>query len=366
MSKIYKDIRLRQGSDAWKQWRYETGIGGSEIASVLATDSFELSQLVYQPPLKLFLAKIGEPVMGFLGNVASYEGKLQERAIVERFKFYDLERPDNLLMHKNMEQKIVLNRVHRPNCVWHNPKWEWLFYSPDAAWVLPDEVNPRKFHRHAILESKLTNSMETARYANRVNPSHILQVMTGLKITGLPIGYVLLLIDGQFFEPVPVYPDKEVFQWIEDISAQFWINVVKARKIKAEYGIPYYFGVNPDTLTERQREGAELLSQLEPELVGSEHEMKFIREMIIPKPEECPRNGTDAEFELCQKYLEANENITQANAQKTKVYEQLLMSLNGSNMINFPEAPVKGCYYSYMPDKNGKPSIRVSQKIKQL
>lgn len=358
-TKIYKDIRLKQGTEAWKQWRYETGIGGSEIASVLATDSFELSQLVYTPPLKLYLLKIGEPVQQFTGNVASYEGKLQERSIVERFKYYDLERPDNMLMHKNMEEGIVLNRVLRPNCVFHNPQWEWLFYSPDAVWI-------RDRKRHGILESKLTNSMETNRYKNRVNPSHYLQVMTGLMITGLPIGYVLVLIDGQFFEPVPVYPDKEVFEWIQQISAQFWMRVAKARQIKIEYQIPAYFGVNPDMLTERQREGAELLSQLEPELIGSEHEMNFIREMIIPRPDEFPRDGDDDEFALCVEYIEAGEQIKKAEAKKREVYEKLLLSLDGCNIVNFPQAPVKGCYYSYMPDKNNKASIRVSPKIKQI
>lgn len=365
MSKIYRDIRLRQGSAEWKEWRYNTGIGGSEIASVLATDSFELSQLCYTPPIKLFLSKISEPVQQFTGNISSEEGKFQEWSIVERFKYYDLERPDNMLMHENRKARNVINRVHRPNCVWHNPTWEWLFYSPDAAWVMPNEDNPNRWHRHAVLESKLTNSMETARYLNRVNPSHVMQVLLGLMITGLPIGYILLLIDGQFFEPVPIYPDKEMFEWIQDISGQFWLRVAKARKIKAEYGIPYYFGVNPDTLTERQREGAELLSQLEPDLVGSDHECKFIREMIIPRPEETPRDGTDEEYALCQNYLEANEKIDKAEAEKKKVYNELVLSLNGCNKINFPNAPVKGAFYSYMPDKNGRASIRVSQKIKQ-
>lgn len=362
-TKIYKDIRLRQGTDAWRQWRYDTGIGGSEIASVLATDSFELSQLVYTAPIKLFHIKIGEPVQQFTGNIASAEGKYQERPIVERFKFYDLERPDNMLMHKNMSENIVLNRVTRPNCVFHNPKWEWLFYSPDAVWLREEEL--KKWKRHGLLEAKLTNSMEVNRYTSRVNPSHWLQVSMGLMITGLPIGYVLLLIDGQFFEPVPVYPDKEVFQWIEEISAQFWLRVAKARQIKAEYGIPAYFGVNPDTLSERQKEGVELISQLEPELIGSEHEMAFIKEMIIPKAEEFPRNGTEEEWSLARQYLEANEEIEKAKATKTKAYEQILMSLNGNNVINFPDAPIKGCYYSYKADKNGKPSIYITQKIKQ-
>lgn len=362
--KIYKDIRLKQGSEEWKKWRYDTGIGGSEIASVLATSSFELSQLVYTPPLKMFLQKIGEPVQAFTGNVASHEGKFQERAIVHRFKFYDMDRPDNMLMHHNIQNKIAINKVYSPNCVFYNETIPFAFYSPDSLWM--KEYEPKKYLRQALLEAKLTNSMECARYKNKVNPSHIFQVLWGLRITGLPIGYVLTLVDGQFFEPVPVYPDAEIFQWMEDVAADFWRRVIRARMIKIEHNLPYYFGVNPESLTEQQKDGAAKISELEPGLVGSEHEMKFVREMIIPKAEEVSREGTDEEWALCEEYLQANENIKVADANKTKVYERLLLSLHGCNKINFSNAPTPGCFFSYFPDKNGKASLRVSQKIKQL
>lgn len=363
-AKIYKDVKLRQGTEEWKQWRYDTGIGGSEIASVLATSSFELSQLVYTAPIKLFLQKIGDPVQAFTGNVSSHEGKFQEKAIVKRFVYYDMDRPDNMLMHHNMQNNIVMNRVFSPNCVFYNPDLPHGFYSPDSLWM--KEIEPRKFARAGLLEAKLTNSMECARYKNKINPSHVFQVLWGLRITGLPVGYVLTLVDGQFFEPVPIYPNVEIFQWMEDVSADFWRKVLRARMIKIEHNLPYYFNVNPDSLTEQQKDGVEKISALEPALIGSEHEMKFIREMIIPKAEEVAREGTDEEWMLCEKYLQANENIKHADAEKVKIYEQLLMSLKGANMVNFSNAPVKGCYFSFMPDKNGRPSLKVSQKIKQL
>jgi predicted phage-related endonuclease len=358
MVKIYRDIRLKQGTTEWKKFREESGIGGSEIASVLATDSKELADLVYTSPLKLFLQKIGEPhLQKFTGNLKTEEGHFQETSIIERFKYYDLEQPDAYLMHLNRREGKVLNRVIRPNGVFHSKQWEWMYYSPDGLWLKPE----RK--RFGILESKLTTSMETNRYVNKVNPSHYLQVQYGLKITGLTVGYILLLIDGQWFEPIKVEPDPEIHQWIEQISAQFWYKVASARKIKIEYGIPAYFQMDPERFTERQREGIQLLQELEPSLIGSEHEVKFIREMIVPQSEEMPREGSQDEWELALQYLKINDDIKASNATKNEVLAKILHSLNGSNVINFNEG--KSGYYSYKPDKNGKPSIYVSPKLRQ-
>ena len=345
--KTYKDLRLYQGTDKWKKWRKESGIGGSEIASVLATDSRELAELVYTPPIKLHLQKIGEPVQEFTGNVPSMEGQFQERGIIERFKWWDLERPDNLGMHKNRIAGNVLNKVYNINCVFWNKDYPWLFYSPDALLM-----KGRK--RQGILESKLTTSMETRRYVNKLNPAFYFQVQTGLFLTGLEIGYALLLIDGQWFEVIPIEPDKEVHQWIEYTSAQFWTNVVKARKIKEEYGITSYFLADPETFSEKQRDGIQMLSELEPHLTGNERELDFIRAMIVPQPERNERRGTEQEKELCRQYREVTGEIKELMTRKNDVYGRLLLQLNGCNVVTFDQG-----YYSYLPDKNGKPSLYV-------
>lgn len=355
MKKEYKDLRLKQGTPEWLAWREQTGFGGSEIASVMATSSVELGELVYTPPLKLFLSKIDEPIQQFTGNINSEAGKYMENVILKYFKHYDLERPDQMQMYDNIKKKNVCNKIIKPNNVFWTKKYEWLFYSPDAV-VMKDG------NRVALCECKNTTSMEAARYTNKINPAFYLQVQAGLMITGLPIGYALVLVDGCWFEVVPIYPDPDIFKWIEEVSAQFWMRIIQARKIKIEYGIPAYFGVNPETLTDRQKEGAELLSQLEPDLLGSSHEMKWIREMIVPKPEKITREGTSEEWTLVMNYLKACEHEEIVAKEKNESYSKLLLTLDGCNYIQFDDG--KDGYYSYLPDKNGRCSLRISKKVK--
>lgn len=359
MKKQYKDIRLRQGSPEWKAWRDQQGIGGSEVASVMATVSKELADLVYMPPLKLFLQKIGEPhIQQFTGNIQSESGHCMEHVIMDYMKYYELDAPDQMKMFKNKREGIVVNGVRKPNNVVQNLQWPWMYFSPDAFLC----ESPQSQKRIAILESKNTTSMESRKYSSKINPAFYLQVQAGLMITGLPVGYACILIDGCWLEIVPIYPDKEIHKWIEETVAQFWIKVVKARKLKIEYELPCYFQVNPDTLTPKQREGAIRIAELEPNLTGSEPEVDFIRGMIIPQAEETPREGTQEEWVYALNYLKAGEEEKGAKARKNIHLAEMLSSLNGVNVINFDEG--KNGFYSYKPDKNGRPSIFVSPKLK--
>jgi hypothetical protein len=354
MKKPYKEIRLKQGTQAWLDWRQETGIGGSEVSSALATDSAELADLAYQTPIQLHLLKVGEPVTRFSGNVSSEEGKLQEPHIINRFRYYDLETPDQMSIYANMASGNKINGVYQPGNVLQNPKYPWLYYSLDA--YVTESLNSRK--AKGLIEAKLTTSMEANRYVNKVNPSHFLQLQTGLMITGFPIGYLISLVDGKWFNVLPVEPDKEIHQWIETVTAKFWTAVIKARMIKLEYGITSYINVNTDTLTEKQKEGVDILSQLEPSLIGSDHEIDFLKSMIIPRAEEIEREGTQSEFNSAIGYLQANVAVVEAEKKKKIHYGEMISTLDGFNKINFPSG-----FYSYKADKNGKASLKVSDKI---
>lgn len=355
MKKPYKDLKLKQRTPEWLTFR-STGLGGSEIASVLATDSADLSELVWTPPIKLFYEKIGEPVQPFTGNTVTEEGHFQEPAIIERFKYYDLANPDAYQMHQNRKNKIVRNQVRNHNGVFQNPKWDFLFYSPDSLYL-------REGKRAGLLESKLSTSNEAKRYTNRISPAFFLQVMMGLMVTELPVGYICLLVDGQWFEVIPVEPDKEVFEWIETVSARFWINVIKARQIKLEYEIDYYMGRNPDTLTSRQQDGVLLLQDLEPSLIGSAREVEFIKSMIEPKTEELVREGTQDEWVAIGKYIRAGNKEKELAAEKQLAYTEVLRDLGGYNKIDFGK---ENGFYSYKADKNGKASIYINPKLKEV
>lgn len=114
MKKVYKHVKLKQKSPEWVAWRQESGLGGSEVSSALATDSKELADLVYMTPIQLHLLKIGEPVTKFSGNVSSCEGQYQEAHIIERFKYFDLEVPDQMSIYSNMAADRKVNGVYQP------------------------------------------------------------------------------------------------------------------------------------------------------------------------------------------------------------------------------------------------------------
>lgn len=356
--KPYKHIRLKQGTKEWEQWRNDSGLGGSDVSSALATSSQELAKQVYMAPIQLHLLKIGEPVTRFSGNISSSEGHFQEAAIIERLKYYDLESTEQMTIYRNMAAGIKLNGIYQPKNVLVNPKYHWLFYSMDA--FLTESVKSKK--PLALVETKLTTSMETNRYENKTNPAHWVQLMTGLMITGFPYGYLVSLVDGKFFNVLKVVPDKEVFEWIEVTTAKFWQNVTRAKKVKLEYGIPAYYNVTH--FTEKQQEGVRLLQQLEPSLTGTDHELDFIKEQIVTTAEEIPREGTQEEFEAVVKYLKAKAHIDAAQAAKNIYYETMISLLNGCNVIKFNDG-VDG-YYSYKANKKGVASLHISPKIKSL
>jgi hypothetical protein len=358
MKKPYRHIKLKQKSKEWLEWRHENGIGGSEVASALATDSKELSELVYQTPIQLHLLKLGEPVTRFSGNVASEEGAHQEAAILNRLRYYDLENPDQMLIYENMRSCKKINGIYQPGGTLQNPSIPHLFYSMDA--FMTESLKSRK--PKALLEAKLTTSMETSRYENKVSPMHWIQVMTGLMITKLPVGYLISLIDGKWFSVLKIEPDREVFEWIETISASFWRKVLRARIIKLEYGIPAYYNVPVYMFDERQREGVAKLNELEPSLIGSENEIAFLKQMITPRVEEVRRLGSQEEFEEAVGYLKACQKIAEAEAEKNKHYGKMISWLNGYNVVDFPDAG----YYSYKATKKGVNTLNVKIKNEQV
>lgn len=353
---MIKQIRIEQHSQEWHDFRYERGFGGSDIASVLATRSSTIAELTYTPPIKQFLSMIGEPVQQFTGNVASEGGHFFEGVILKWLKYYDLDEPDQLQMFRRMAESPEkrLNKVIQPKVFMTNSKYPHLFYSPDSF------VWPKYGTVKMLGECKTTTSMEANRYTNHLNPSFFCQVQQGLMITELPFAILCILIDGRWLECITVEPHLPTWELILEASEEMWARITKARQIKKEYGLPAYFGVNPSVLTDRQREGAQLLADLEPDITGTDTELDFIREMIVPSEADNPMPGTDAQRQWCVEYLELGEeqDILEIERKKRQIY--LLESLQGSNKAEF----LDGSYFSYKADKNGKRRFYISPKVK--
>lgn len=357
MKSTVKQVRIRPHSEEWFKFRYDNGFGGSEIASVVASKSRTLAELVYTPPIKLFLSKIGDPIQEFTGNVESESGHFFEPIILEWLKHYDLDHPDQYLMFQNLKAKNRVNKVIQPKTFCVNTKYPWLFYSTDA-WHWKNKTGGKR-----IAECKNTTSFEAKRYQNGISPSFYCQIMQGLLITEVEAADLCVLIDGRWFSVVTIEPDKTWFDLILDTSHEMWKNIIKARAIKIEYDLPAYFGINPDTLTERQKEGAMLLSELEPPMAGTEGELEFVKEMVIPQVEETIKQGSEEGLKLCIEYLKLDEKEKEFSSKKKELYAKILLELGSDcNVYIWDEKPV----FTYKPDKRGTCRLLVSQEIKNL
>lgn len=357
MIKEIKQVRIEPHTQEWLDYRYAKGFGGSDIASVVATRSKTIAELTYTPPIKFFLQMIGEPVQSFTGNVASESGHYFEPIIMDWLKYWDIDHPDQLEMFRRITRNEKLNKVIRPKVYMENTKYPWLFYSPDAfCWPGKDMGTVK-----ALGESKNTTSMEARRYVNKVSPSFFCQVQQGLLITELPVAYLCILIDGRWLEVVPIEPHKETQEIIIEASKDFWARIQKAREIKKKAGLVAYFGVNPETLNSEQKEAAELISSLEPDMIGTDAELSFIKEMCKPSEEDNPMAGTDEQRAWCEEYNRVGEAADAVDVRKKTLQIKLIESLKGSNKAVFGDDDK--VYYSYKEDARGSRRLYVSPKI---
>jgi len=351
---MIKQIRIPQHTPQWHQWRFEHGFGGSDIAAVVATKSKTIADLSYTSPVKQFLTFIGEPVDQFSGNIASESGHYFENIILEWLKYYDLEDHDQLAMFRRIKAKERrINKVIQPKVFMVNSKYPHLFYSPDA-WVFPNHGKDKW-----LGECKNTTSMEANRYLAKVSPAFYLQVQQGLMITELPYALLNILIDGRWLNVIRIEPHQPTWDLIIEASTEMWDKIQRARTIKKQYSLPSYFGVNHETLTEEQRKAVEMLTELEPDITGTESELAFIREMIKPSEVDNPMQGTETQRTLCEEYLGLGDEQDLLEIERKKRQVWLIQSLQGSNKAEFED----GTFFSYKSDTRGSRRLYVSPKI---
>lgn len=356
-SREIKQIRIKPHSDEWHKFRYENGYGGSEIASVVATASKTMGDLIYTPPLKLHLQKIGEThIQEFTGNITTESGHFFEPIILNWFRFFDIDEPDQYKMFQNIKANNRINKVISPKVYIKNEKYPWLFVSPDA-WAWKYKKGPKRY-----VETKHTSSMETKRHPNKISPAFYAQVQLGLMLTELEVADLCLLIDGRWFEVVSIEPSKEWFDLILDTSHKAWRNIIQARIIKLEYGIPSYFGMNPDMFTQKQLDGIALLSELEPPLSGTDSEFEFIKEMVVPEVEEVIAEGSEDTLKLCLDFLSLDEKVKETTKEKQTLYSKMLLALGaGHNVCRYGDQKL----FTYKMDKRGVAKLLVNDKIKE-
>jgi hypothetical protein len=321
------------------------GIGGSEIASVPG-----ISLNSYKSGIELFLEKIGEPVFKFKGNRHTNFGKIHEKTIAnEIYPFFEIGF-DADRMFENREAGKIINIVEEYPYKIVNDKYPQLFAELDRKIVTT--TNP------GVLECKNTTSDARRKHVDGVDPSHICQLQQYMMIEEWSYGHLAYHIDGNNADVIDFGPVREVQEGIEYFSAVFWQKVLKARKIKKEYDIDSYYGMNQLLFDSKQKDGVAMLQALEPDLTGESCEVEFLRKYIKPTAEYSEMPGEDNLLDLARKYYQQCEALKQMEKEKERLANEIIVALGGIHVAIYDNGKI-----SYKKDAAGKLRLHVSPKL---
>jgi len=353
---MIKELHFPLHSLAWHQWRRHH-IGGSDIASVCAGYNDELAEISWTPPIKYYLELIGEPVQPFMGNVPSNMGQHMEPVIIDLYRHYDRSvppEPDTSIplmeMFDNYKIGKKMNRIIcRHNYIW-DTDYPHLSGSPDGFIY--------ESRGRGIMEVKNMTSMEQNRYANKINPAHMLQCQHNMLCSGAKFCDLIRLIDGTWLDVIRFEANPETHEFIIDCAADFWSRVLAARLIKEEYNIDAYYDLNEDFFTEKQLIAVGTLQSMEPEFVGSKTELKWLKEYIKPATDEIERGMTVEDENLLREYRSHKDLIKPHQKNVNITQEKLIKQMNGSQVVSSANG-----YYSYKNNINGTPRFYVTPKL---
>ncbi len=324
-------------------------IGASEIATVLATKSPKIAENIWSNPVTLYLKKIGEPMKDWEGNEHTEMGHDMEPLIARYYTHWDHNNPDTMTMHRNKKAHKILNRIRNYKVIVTNKKYPHLIGTPDRFILNKD----------GILECKKTTSFEKQRYDHGLNPQFVLQVQGYLMLTEKKFADVAILqTDRDILEVIRYYPDPELFKKIDEITREFWINIVLAKQIKKDHQLKQYFQVHEGFLTKKQQEGAAKLHALEPDFIGVDSELETIEAMIRQAPSDVVGNVNRVQREMAYTYIQHKNNEKKENAMAKKIKVEIIDSLNGVTVAEDED----GRRISYKATVSGSMRLHVSPK----
>jgi len=353
---MIKEIYFPLHTLPWQQWRWHH-IGGSDISAVCAGYSQDLAEISWTPPIKYYLQMIGEPVTPFSGNVPSNMGQYIESVIIDLYRCYDHSIPpdkDNTHLMTMFDRRKKNRRVNRIICrhnyVW-NTDYPHLSGSPDGFIY--------ENRGRGILEVKNMTSMEQNRYANKINPGHVLQCQHNMLCAGADYCDLIRLIDGTWMDVIRFEADKEQQDFILYCASDFWKKVLLARDIKEKNGIEAYYDMNFEFFTTpEEQEAVGVLQSMEPDFIGSDTELKWLKEYIKPVSESIERDILNTEESILSEYKGAHARRKACDLEVNKEQAKLITSMKGYQVVN-----ADGGYYSYKNNKNGVPRFYMTPKL---
>lgn len=285
-SKIELISTVGMDRDSWLSYR-SSGIGGSEVGSVLGLNDYKSS-------LELYYQKIGEIPKFDTENIFMFMGREQEDLIAKCWQFWD---GDENGMIRNFRENKIIRKCQRVNAYVRNPDYPWLFVSLDR------KINKHDGKGEGTLELKTISGYEADKWTSGLPPAYVIQVQTQMLVCGFTYGEMCILQDGRRFDVLPFERSENIVNHIITKTKDFWDRVEKGRRLVNEkYATVNQF--NQQRIDELNHE----IDMLAPEPDGTLVYADFLKERFN-RPSSAERKGTAEELAAAMAQREAADRI---------------------------------------------------------
>lgn len=230
--------------DKWVSFR-ESGLGGSEVATVLGYNQWKC-------PHETYYQKIGTFGEKKKTNMAMFMGNILEPIVADLYSYWA--GSDESVIENYSAGNRIRNLYEVKGYVL-NPEMPWLFFSPDRLDLLDFDHGQKYVVRNGILETdyidevieiKNISGFALKQYEDEFNPAYGIQLMTYLLGLGKEKGRLVTMKDGRDIIEQTIDYDKDIADDILSITYQFWENVKKGREDVLNGGTGDDFAPPPD------------------------------------------------------------------------------------------------------------------------
>jgi putative phage-type endonuclease len=315
--------RIPQHTDEWFEYR-KSGIGGSEIATVLGLNK-------YNTVTRVFYEKIGAIEPQKIDNAKMFFGRYMEDKIADLWKFYDGTETGWIENYKNNK---VIRECRNVNGFVVNPSYPWLFASLDRVINKKGGVNlitAQPLTTEAVLEIKTLGYWSASMWTDGIPISYLLQIHVYMIILETDYAEIAILQDGNDFRVEKYMRDDKLCQRIIDISKSFWHNLVlpakeaQAKRREAE---------KAGNMAEVEKYDA-LVQKYEPEPDQSEAYTAFMNEKFLKTRDTIEGNMELYDLAKKDKMLNAVKGVIDDERTGIKNVFVKQLTLVGAEQVDF-------------------------------
>ena len=303
----------------------EVRVGASEVSTITGSNP-------YKSLRRLTLEKAGIYSKSFI-NDATVMGHLQEPNILRYWEGYDHEDYEQTLY--NVQDGVRLRKLKQAEFFLTNDKYPNFFVSLDAIAEEPyhSPITGRLIDSYTPHEMKYIRSRVYKSWEEGIPQSYLEQLTVQMGVSESEFGIFLpLLSEGdkytRAFNPLEIEFDRDLFEYINEKTGEFCLNVAKIKLLKAKSDL------STDEVEKHELEC--MIGEAIP-LDSSQDSLDIINETSIDGDLMYvvdPDSPDDSELgDLMERYLTNGESIKSLTNDQNLIRSTLTLKADGYNGI---------------------------------